>query len=87
MASDFSLESYILRRARLAGSSVLENGNPFFAPLDRLQDEARRDGTAFTSFANYDYLGISDHPAIREAAYAALDRVGVGALGSRLVGC
>ncbi|GAA0545943.1 aminotransferase class I/II-fold pyridoxal phosphate-dependent enzyme [Rhizomicrobium palustre] len=64
----------------------MENGNPFFAPLDRLQAEAKRDGGPFTSFANYDYLGISDHAAIRDAAHQALDRVGVGALGSRLVG-
>ena len=86
MASDFSLAGHIVRRARLAGSSVLENGNPFFAPLDRLQAEAKQDGGALVSFANYDYLGISDHQAIRDAAHAALDRVGVGALGSRLVG-
>lgn len=86
MASDFSLTGYIARRARLVGGSVLENGNPFFAPLDRLQAEARSHGTVLTSFANYDYLGISDHKAIKDAAHAALDRVGVGALGSRLVG-
>jgi 8-amino-7-oxononanoate synthase len=86
MASDFSLAGHIVRRARLAGSSVLENGNPFFAPLDRLQAEAKRDGGSLISFANYDYMGISDHPAIRDAAHLALDRVGVGALGSRLVG-
>jgi 8-amino-7-oxononanoate synthase len=86
MASDFSLAGYIVRRARLVGGSVLENGNPFFAPLDRLQADARSHGTVLTSFANYDYLGISDHAAIKDAAHAALDRVGVGALGSRLVG-
>ena len=86
MASDFSLTGYIARRARLVGGSVLENGNPFFAPLDRLQAEARSHGTVLTSFANYDYLGISDHQSIKDAAHAALDRVGVGALGSRLVG-
>ncbi len=86
MASDFSLAGYIVRRARLVGGSVLENGNPFFAPLDRLQADARSHGTVLTSFANYDYLGISDHTAIKDAAHAALDRVGVGALGSRLVG-
>lgn len=86
MASDFSLTDYIVRRARLVGGSVLENGNPFFAPLDQLQADARSHGTVLTSFANYDYLGISDHQAIKDAAHAALDRVGVGALGSRLVG-
>jgi len=86
MASDYSLAGHIVRRARLAGASVLDNGNPFFAPLDRLQADAIRAGGVLTSFANYDYLGISDHAAIRAAAHEALDRVGVGALGSRLVG-
>jgi 8-amino-7-oxononanoate synthase len=86
MASDFSLTGYIVRRARLVAGSALDNGNPFFAPLDRLQAEAKSHGTVLTSFANYDYLGISDHPAIKDAAHAALDRIGVGALGSRLVG-
>ena len=86
MASDFSLTGYIVRRARLVAGSALESGNPFFAPLDQLQADARRDGGVLVSFANYDYLGISDHPAIKDAAHAALDRVGVGALGSRLVG-
>lgn len=86
MASDFSLAGYIARRARLVGGSVLENGNPFFAPLDRLQAEVSASGGALISFANYDYLGICDHPAIKEAAHAALNRIGVGALGSRLVG-
>jgi 7-keto-8-aminopelargonate synthetase and related enzymes len=86
MASDFTLAGHVVRRARLAGAAVLENGNPFFAPLDRLQAEAKADGGVLTSFANYDYLGISDHPMIKDAAHSALDRVGVGALGSRLVG-
>ncbi len=74
------------RRMRFAGRSVLENGNPYFAPLDRLQAELRHAGNSLVSFANYDYLGLSDHPSIRNAAHAALDRIGVGALGSRLVG-
>jgi len=90
MASDFSLADYIVRRFRLvagpAAGSVLEDGNPYFAPLDRLQADARDHGEAFTSFANYDYLGICDHPTIKQAAHLALDRVGVGALGSRLIG-
>lgn len=74
------------RRMRFAGRAILEKNNPYFAPLDQMQAEARRLGTQFVSFANYDYLGLSDHPAIRDAARGALDRIGVGALGSRLVG-
>jgi 8-amino-7-oxononanoate synthase len=71
---------------RLAGSAILEGGNPWFVPLDGLQAAAREEGKEFVSFANYDYLGIVDHPAIKKAAHLALDKLGVGALGSRLVG-
>jgi 8-amino-7-oxononanoate synthase len=55
-------------------------------PLDRLQASVNGEGRTLTSFANYDYLGLSDHPAIRDAAHSAVDRIGIGALGSRIVG-
>ncbi len=87
MPSDHSLLEYAIRRARLAGSAILTGSNiPWFLPLDRLQAEASRGGGALVSFANYDYLGLADHPAIKNAAHSALDKLGVGALGSRLVG-
>jgi 8-amino-7-oxononanoate synthase len=86
MPTDRSLMSHGIRRLRLAGGAQLGDGNPFFLPLDQLKATASRDGTPFVSFANYDYLGLADHPAIKDAAHAALDRIGVGALGSRLVG-
>jgi 8-amino-7-oxononanoate synthase len=70
----------------LAGSAILEGGNPWFAPLDLLQATAARKGRTLVSFANYDYLGLADHPAIKQATHAALDQHGLGALGSRLVG-
>ena len=86
VTSDQSLTAYAERRLRLAGSAILDNGNPWFAPLDRLQAAANRDGKALVSFANYDYLGVADHPAVKNATALALDRLGVGALASRLVG-
>lgn len=61
-------------------------GAPWFVPLDKLQRDTKAAGTPLISFANYDYLGLNDHPAIKEAAHAAIDKIGVGALGSRLVG-
>lgn len=87
MASDSSLSSYATRRFRLAGQALTETDSvPWFLPLDRLKEEAAARGNALISYANYDYLGISDHADIRAAAHAALDDIGVGALGSRLVG-
>jgi 8-amino-7-oxononanoate synthase len=87
MPTDHTLLGYAVRRARMGGKAFLDKVNvPWFLPLDRLKAEASRDGGALVSFANYDYLGLADHPAIKNAAHAALDRIGVGALGSRLVG-
>jgi 8-amino-7-oxononanoate synthase len=88
MPSDQSLVAYVDRRVRmaLAGSAIFDFGNPWFVPLDRLRAEANRDGRAFVSFANYDYLGLADHPAVKNAVHSAVDTLGVGALGSRVVG-
>jgi 8-amino-7-oxononanoate synthase len=86
MPSDHSLMAYVDRRARLAGKAILDLGNPWFLPLDKLQSDVASAGGALVSFANYDYLGLSDHPAIKSAAHDGIDKIGVGALGSRLVG-
>ncbi|HEX7132633.1 MAG TPA: hypothetical protein VF228_08660, partial [Iamia sp.] len=43
------------------------------------------DGTAVTSFASNDYLGLSAHPAVVAAAHEALDRWGAGAGAARLI--
>jgi len=42
-------------------------------------------GREFLNFASNDYLGLANHPALKAAATAALDRYGVGAGASRLV--
>ena len=42
-------------------------------------------GDAVVDLAGNDYLGLSDHPAVVEAAADALERYGLGATGSRLV--
>jgi 8-amino-7-oxononanoate synthase len=43
------------------------------------------EGVEVVSFASNDYLGLSDHPAVRAAAHEALERWGTGAGASRLV--
>ncbi|MEA2972680.1 MAG: 8-amino-7-oxononanoate synthase [Actinomycetota bacterium] len=43
------------------------------------------DATPSTTFASNDYLGLSQHPAVIDAAHAALDRWGAGAGSARLV--
>ncbi len=81
-----SLADYATKRFRLAGKAYLEGGDPFFAATDSLRQEAKLKGRRFVSFANYDYLGLASHPAVKAAAAAALETFGAGALASRLVG-
>jgi 8-amino-7-oxononanoate synthase len=81
-----SLSDYASKRFRLAGKAVLDFGNPFFAQIDRLGQEAERRGDHFVSFANYDYLGLATHPKVKADSAEALEMLGVGALASRLVG-
>jgi 8-amino-7-oxononanoate synthase len=86
MRSGSSLMDYAAKRSRLAGKSILDDGNPWFVPVDALRSGIESKGGSLVSFANYDYLGLAGHEAINSAAAEALHRHGAGALGSRLVG-
>jgi 8-amino-7-oxononanoate synthase len=71
-------------RARL--DTVLEEGR-WRVPrqFDARGPAGTLDGSPVVSFASNDYLGLSAHEAVVEAAKAALDRWGAGAGASRLV--
>jgi 8-amino-7-oxononanoate synthase len=59
---------------------------PFFRPLD-LNDgpEAVIDGRRVIMLGSNNYLGLTTHPRVREAAKLAIDRFGTSMTGSRLV--
>ncbi len=59
---------------------------PFFRPLD-VNDgpDAQIDGKRVVMFGSNNYLGLTTHPKVREAAKAAIDRFGTSMTGSRLV--
>jgi 8-amino-7-oxononanoate synthase len=42
--------------------------------------------TEYVSFSNYNYLGLSGHPALKDAVAEAIDRYGTSVSASRLVG-
>ncbi len=59
---------------------------PFFRPLDFNDGpEAQIDGKRVTMFGSNNYLGLTTHPKVREAAKNAIDRFGTSMTGSRLV--
>jgi 8-amino-7-oxononanoate synthase len=59
---------------------------PFFRPLD-LNDgpEAVINGRRVVMLGSNNYLGLTTHPKVREAAKSAIDRFGTSMTGSRLV--
>ena len=59
---------------------------PFFRPLD-LNDgpEAILEGRRVTMFGSNNYLGLTTHPKVREAASEAIKKFGTSMTGSRLV--
>ncbi len=90
MTALFENELARLRAAHLARQR--RQVSPLVAPADlSAQDEALRgttyliDGQPRLSFGSNDYLGLSQHPALIEAAQQAAARYGVGATASPLV--
>jgi len=59
---------------------------PFFRPLDFADGpEAQINGKRVVMFGSNNYLGLTTHPRVRDAAKAAIDKYGTSMTGSRLV--
>ncbi len=59
---------------------------PFFRPLDfNNGPEAQIDGHKVVMLGSNNYLGLTTHPKVREAAKQAIDKYGTSMTGSRLV--
>lgn len=68
------------------GAARLGVGNPFFRIHDGIAGATTSiGGKTCVNFANYNYLGLSGHPEVSEAAKAAIDRYGTSVSASRLV--
>ena len=59
---------------------------PFFRPLQSDQDtEVIIDGKLVLMFGSNSYLGLTNHPFVKEAAKKAIDKYGSGCAGSRFL--
>jgi 8-amino-7-oxononanoate synthase len=59
---------------------------PFFQPRDGVSGGTiRRDGRELINYSGYNYLGLSGHPAVSQAAKDAIDQYGTSASASRIV--
>jgi 8-amino-7-oxononanoate synthase len=59
---------------------------PFFRPLDfNNGPEAQLEGRTVIMLGSNNYLGLTTHPKVREAAKAAIEKYGTSMTGSRLV--
>lgn len=66
------------------GAARLGLGNPFFKRHEGLAGATTRiDGRDFVNYGSYNYLGLSGHPDVTEAAKRAIDRYGTSVSGSR----
>jgi len=68
------------------GAARLGLGNPFFK-LHEATAGAHTDigGRDYLNFSSYNYLGLSGHPEVAQAAKSAIDRYGTSVSASRLV--
>jgi len=68
-------------------SAIKEKGlYPYFRAIESAQDtEVMIDGKRVLMFGSNSYLGLTNHPKIKEAAKAAVDKYGTGCAGSRFL--
>jgi 8-amino-7-oxononanoate synthase len=81
-----NLPGYQELRLQRSMAAVVGLDNPFF----RLHETGAGattsiGGQQFINFSSYDYLGLNQHPEVRAAAHAAVDRSGTSASASRVV--
>jgi 8-amino-7-oxononanoate synthase len=59
---------------------------PYFRPIESAQDtEVLIDGKRVLMFGSNSYLGLTNHPKIKEASKKAIDKYGTGCAGSRFL--
>jgi 8-amino-7-oxononanoate synthase len=78
-------------RQRIAGFKEAEQVRaiglyPYFRPISSAQDtEVMLDGQQVLMFGSNSYMGLTNHPKVKEAAVAAVKKYGTGCAGSRFL--
>lgn len=87
LATDFTtLPGYEELQVQRSAAEALDTANPFFRThTGRAGATTVIDGRTYDNFSSYDYLGLNHHPAVAEAAKAAIDRYGTSPSASRVV--
>src|SRR5208337_1247747 len=68
------------------GAERMGIGSPFFKRHEGIAGgRTRIEGREYLNFSSYNYLGLSGHPVVSEAAKAAIDRYGTSVSASRPV--
>jgi glycine C-acetyltransferase len=57
---------------------------PYFRPFQRGGLHTSIEGRPITNFSSNDYLGLTNHPKVKEAAHKAVDKYGCGLSSSRV---
>ncbi|WP_461251913.1 non-ribosomal peptide synthetase, partial [Treponema sp. R8-4-B8] len=66
--------------------SLKKSKNPYYIPHDSaLRDTSIVMGKEVINFGSYNYLGLSGHPQVSQAAIDAINKLGTSASGSRLL--
>ncbi|TWU04303.1 aminotransferase class I/II-fold pyridoxal phosphate-dependent enzyme [Stieleria varia] len=86
---EFSVEQFAeYRRLKTTMQQMAMTGvpNPYFTVHESIvRDTTVIDGKELISFASYNYLGLSGHPAVTQAAADAVKKYGTSVSASRLV--
>src|SRR5260221_4998345 len=78
--------AYRMMQRRIADAAQRGIMLPFFQPRDGVSGGTIRwDGRELVNFSGYNYLGLSGHPEVSQAAKDAIDQYGTSASASRIV--
>lgn len=83
---DGSLSSYASRRLTFEIGGIIRTNTPYNTVIDEYRAACTAAGKEFISFANYDYIGVSDEAYVAERAIRTIRQFGFGVGASRVVG-